>query len=307
MSKTSSYSSIDYNAYTTSKSYDTKSKDDIFKKKQDPSTKVTEDLIRVSDANEFTPRPIPVIIGLDVTGSMGDIPHELIKPNSGLSKMFDILQDPDINVQNCQILIAAIGDGITDSAPIQVNQFEIEANKLADDLARLYLEGNGGGHGRESYAYAWQFALNHTKTYAKENGYMGYIFTIGDEDFHKTITAEELKQHFGYSQADTVDSLDLLRQVQEDWHVFHIDPRGRILSGWETALKQNALKTNEHYSEVPMLIASTIAACEGVSTEAIVNAVGKDLQTHVMSMTKNLVTVANKHVATKGDGVITLP
>lgn len=306
MSKTSSYSSIDYNAYTKSRSYDTKSKDDIFEKKQDPSTKVTEDLIRVSDANEFTPRPIPVIIGLDVTGSMGDIPRELIKPNLGLSKMFDILQSKDINVQNCQILIAAIGDGITDSALIQVNQFEIEANKLADDLARLFLEGLGGGHGRESYAYAWQFALHHTKTYAKENGYMGYIFTIGDEDFHETITAKELKKHFGYTQAETVDSLDLLRQVQEDWHVFHIDPRQYISNQWKSALNQNALTVQKDYTDVPQIIASTIAACEGVSPESIANAVGEELQTHVMSMTKNLLTIANNRIVTKGDGVITL-
>lgn len=306
MSKTSGYSSIDFTSYTTSKSYDTKSKSEIFRESQDPSTKVTQDLIRVSDANEFTPRPIPVIIGLDVTGSMGDIPHNLIQPNAGLNNMFNILQSKDINVQNCQILIAAVGDGTTDTAPIQVNQFEIEANKLADDLARLYLEGNGGGHGKESYPFVWQFALNHTKTYAKENGYMGYIFTIGDEDFHEIIFANELKKHFGYSQAEDIESLDLLRQVQEDWHVFHIDPRKHVSEQWVSTLNQNALAVKEHYSEVPKLIASTIAACEGVSTEAISKAVGEDLQTHVASITKNLVNVSSKNIATKGDGIITL-
>ena len=70
--------------------------------------------------SEAHPNSIPIILGLDVTGSMGHIPHELIK--EGLPKLMGgIIQG---GIPDPALLFLGIGDHECDRFPLQVGQFE---------------------------------------------------------------------------------------------------------------------------------------------------------------------------------------
>ena len=71
------------------------------------------------DSDEH-PETTPIIIALDVTGSMRRTPHEMIKDN--FPKLMDALTQ--LNIKDPQLLFMAVGDHECDRYPIQVGQFE---------------------------------------------------------------------------------------------------------------------------------------------------------------------------------------
>ena len=124
------------------------------------------------------PNAIPIQLYLDVTGSMGHIPHEMIK--DGLPTLMGTLTQR--GVPDAALMFGAIGDHESDVWPLQVAQFEAGDAELDMWLTRTYLEGNGGGNAGESYLLAWYFAANHIKTDAFEKRKQkGFVITIGDE------------------------------------------------------------------------------------------------------------------------------
>lgn len=61
----------------------------------------------------------------------------------GQIKMKNYLEDPAIS-------FCAIGDAIHDKAPLQVSQFG-QGKEVDEMIAKLWLEGGGGGNLKESY------------------------------------------------------------------------------------------------------------------------------------------------------------
>jgi len=96
------------------------------------------------------PETIPVILALDVTGSMGSAATEIAKKlNVIMTNLYD-------KVKDVEFLIMGIGDLAYDSAPIQASQFESDV-RIAEQLDKIYFEGRGGGNSYESYTAAWYF------------------------------------------------------------------------------------------------------------------------------------------------------
>lgn len=168
--------------------------------------------------SEVHPNTVPIILGLDVTGSMGHIPHELIK--DGLPKLMGgIIQG---GVPDPALLFLGIGDHECDRFPLQVGQFESGDEELDMWLTRTYIEGGGGGNAGESYLLAWYFAAFHTKTDAFEKrGQKGLLFTVGDEPGLKTLPASAIKEIMGQGQ-QTYTHLELLAEAQKKYDVYHI-------------------------------------------------------------------------------------
>ena len=106
--------------------------------------KVTK-VIREARDSEEHPNSFPIIIGLDVTGSMGYIPKELIK--NGFPEMMKKIMDE--GVEHAQVCFMGIGDEECDSAPIQMGQFETSDELCEKWLKAIYLEGGGGGNDGE--------------------------------------------------------------------------------------------------------------------------------------------------------------
>ena len=148
---------------------------------------------RESCDSDDHPNSTPIILGIDVTGSMGDLAATIAKEslNTLMNELYDKQPVPDPHV-----MFMAIGDAFTDDAPLQVSQFEADI-RIAEQLTDIYFEGHGGGNGGESYLLAWYFAARHTKIDSFEkHERKGFLFTIGDEPNHSKITIDQVKRIF---------------------------------------------------------------------------------------------------------------
>ncbi|PAM95987.1 hypothetical protein B4N84_05425 [Flavobacterium sp. IR1] len=215
-------------------------------------------VFREARDSEVHPNTVPIILGLDVTGSMGHIPHELIK--EGLPKLMGgIIQG---GVPDPALLFLGIGDHECDRYPLQVGQFESGDQELDMWLTRTYIEGGGGGNMGESYLLAWYFAAFHTKTDAfDKRGQKGLLFTVGDEPGLKTLPASAIKEIMGQGQ-QTYTHLELLAEAQKKYDVYHISVlhSGQAIDAdveWKALLGQNCLSIEDH-REIPNVIKKII-------------------------------------------------
>ncbi|WP_289663647.1 hypothetical protein [Flavobacterium panacagri] len=215
-------------------------------------------VFREARDSDVHPNTVPIILGLDVTGSMGHIPHELIK--EGLPKLMGgIIQG---GVPDPALLFLGIGDHECDRYPLQVGQFESGDEELDMWLTRTYIEGGGGGNAGESYLLAWYFAAFHTKTDAFEKrGQKGLLFTVGDEPGLKTLPASAIKEIMGQGQ-QTYTHLELLAEAQKKYDVYHISVlhSGQAINAdveWKELLGQNCLSIEDH-REIPNVIKKII-------------------------------------------------
>ena len=97
-------------------------------------------VVRECCDSEEHPNTIPVIIGLDVTGSMG---RACIKTAQNLNTIITSLYD---KFDDIEFMIMGIGDLAYDHAPIQASQFESDV-RIAEHLDKVYMEHGGGGNG----------------------------------------------------------------------------------------------------------------------------------------------------------------
>lgn len=147
---------------------------DLFKSKRiQPELNPYKVVRQCCDSDEH-PNTVPVILALDVTGSMGSAAAEVAKKlNEVMTKLYE-------NVTDVEFLVMGIGDLAYDDAPIQASQFESDI-RIAEQLDKIYFEGGGGGNGFESYTAAWYFGLRHTNLDCWKRGKKGIIITMGDE------------------------------------------------------------------------------------------------------------------------------
>lgn len=141
-----SYSFESRSLRSESLGYTTKSANEIFEQNRKrmihESMVPSKALLREARDSQAHPHSIPIVLALDVTGSMGHIPHYLVK--EGLPNlMAGIIQR---GVPDPQILFLPIGDHECDHYPLQVTQFESADEELDMWLTRTYIESGGGGN-----------------------------------------------------------------------------------------------------------------------------------------------------------------
>lgn len=259
----SSYSLNSRNLRAATEGYATKGRDEIFK--QNVERKVHPEMSPLGIAfreccdSVTHPNTVPIILSLDLTASMGHIPHELIK--TGLPHiMGNIIQR---GVHDAAMLFVGIGDHECDKYPLQVGQFESGDAELDLWLTRTYIESGGGGNAGESYLLAWYFAANHTKIDSfSKRGVKGFLFTIGDEPCLKTLPASVVKEITGDSSQKTFTDSELLEEAQRQYHVFHLhlthsSGAERSLGYWKQLLGSNCIEVKNH-ADVSMVITETI-------------------------------------------------
>ena len=263
-----SYSSSSRSSRSINLGYSSKSKEEIFT--QQKVHRVHESMasqginIRESRDSEVHPNTVPIILGLDVTGSMGHVPHMLIK--DGLPTMVSTMIQR--GVKDPALLFLAVGDHECDHYPLQIAQFESGDEELDMWLTRTYLEGGGGGNYGESYPLVWYFAANHTKIDAIEKrGKKGFIFTVGDEPFLSSYSKHALKEIMGDAytgEKDSYTAKELYDAACKNFHVFHIflEHNGREVDRkWKELLGENLIVTDDH-EKIPKLIAEKVIQIE---------------------------------------------
>lgn len=174
---------------------------------------------RYSLDSEEHPESTPIIIGFDVTGSMGYLAAQIAKES--LNELMMKLYSTD-DVKDPQLLFAAMGDQV-DKAPLQVTQFESDI-RIAEQLMDLWLEGRGGDS-PEDYQLLWYFASEHTHIDSFEKrGKKGFLVTIGDADCHPATSVGVFKDVFGDKLLGIKKkSKDLAEAASEKYELVHIN------------------------------------------------------------------------------------
>jgi hypothetical protein len=242
--------------------YTTKSTQEIFKQRSiNNAMNPYGVVVRESRDSKEHPNVVSIILALDVTGSMGTIPHFLVKeglPNIMASIINEGINDP-------QLLFLAIGDHECDKSPLQVAQFESSDELLDKWLTDVYLEGGGGGNAGESYLLAWYFAGFHTSIDCFEKrGQKGFLFTIGDEPTLKSVPKIALQNIMGDGQYDEFSADMLLEKAREKYHCFHLHikqtgagSRQETMDGWKQ-LMGDGLIIVDNKNDVSRIISETI-------------------------------------------------
>jgi hypothetical protein len=228
---------------------------------------------RDSDAH---PDSRAVAVLFDVTGSMNMVPRILQKnlcQLMGLLVRKNYLADP-------QILIGAIGDATCDRAPLQIGQFE-SGIEIDDNLAKLWLEGGGGGQQTESYELGMYFLARKTSLDCYEKrGRRGYLFVIGDEMPYRYLKRREVKAVIGDRLPADIRVETLVSELETRYDTYFILPNltsyyndPKIHQRWVELLGQNVLRLED-----PQGISELIASTIGLAEEAVdLDGVDRDL------------------------------
>ena len=257
-----SYSSDSRTFRASAAGYYTKSTNEIFeqnkKKVIHESMNPNNVSFREARDSETHPNTVPVQLYLDVTGSMGMIPHEMIK--DGLPTLIGTLIQN--GVKDVALMFGAIGDHECDNWPLQIGQFESGDVELDMWLTRTYLEGGGGGNDGESYLLAWYFAGNHVKTDTFEKRKKkGFVFTVGDEPCLKNLPVSALKGIMGNTAVGQSNYTreELLAQAMKENYVYHIHVNHslRLDSAWKEMLGKNLIEVID-YTTISKVISDII-------------------------------------------------
>ena len=175
--------------------------------------------------SEEHPNTLPVILALDVTGSMGDAS---VKVAQKLNQIMTDLYSDD-GVKDIEFCIMGIGDVACDDSPVQMSQFESDI-RIAEQLDQLYFEGGGGGNSYESYSAAWYMGVNHCKLDCWNRGQKGIIITLGDELPNPYIPASLGRHTQGHYLQGSVETSDLIEEAKEKYDLYHISVKDRSSS-----------------------------------------------------------------------------
>lgn len=177
----------------------------------------------------------PLVVAVDVTGSMSSWPFEIF---DRLPLLYNTLSQYREDLEIC---FAAIGDAGCDRWPLQVTEFA-HGYDLEQQLNALYGEG-GGGDAPESYGlFAWWVEHHVEAPQAKKP----FLVVFGDAPMHRTIPRVQVEKLLGetapqegsstwagklsslLSSDDSFDAIAAWKRVAETWDVWFLRrPTGR--------------------------------------------------------------------------------
>jgi hypothetical protein len=276
------WSSDDWDSYS-SRTTKGKSRAEIFnqrslKQNMDPRG-IT---FRESRDSVDNPHSTPVILALDVTGSMGMIAEQIAR--EGLAVLIEniLARKP---VTDPHIMLMGVGDVYCDRAPLQVSQFEADI-RIAEQLKDIFLEGGGGGNNHESYTLPWYFAAQKTDIDSIKSGRKGLLFTFGDEECPPELRAEQIKAVLGDKVAKNLSAKDLLDMVSQKYDVYHVvveegnyarTRKQQVYQSWEAILPKERIIPLKDYKSLPEVVVSVMEVHAG-KTKAEVVASWQDAQ-----------------------------
>jgi hypothetical protein len=223
--------------------------------------------VRESRDSDEHPQSLAIAVLFDVTGSMRGVPRIL---QTKLPQLLGLLLRKGY-VAHPQILFGAIGDATCDRAPLQIGEFESD-NRMDDDLARILLEGGGGGQKTESYELAMYFMARHTSIDCSEKrGKCGYLFLIGDEMAYRRVKASEVRAVIGGERQEGMPVEGIVAELTRTWDTYCILPQGasyvgdrEVLGFWRGLLGQNVIELADLDA-----VCETIALTVGLGEDSI--------------------------------------
>lgn len=277
------YGSFNYTTYATTSRFLTKNADgtdkavhEVFRQRSiHASLDPKKIVVRESCDSDDSPESVPIIVALDVTGSMGHIAQSMV--STQLGTLMEGIWDNKV-IKYPHLMFMAVGDVEYDDYPLQVSQFEADVS-IVQQLSNIYVEGGGGGNNTESYDLPWYFAATKTKIDSfDKRGKKGYLFTIGDEMPPSGVKKVHLKETFGAEQEVNYSPEALLKMAQEKYNVFHVlveegsyarKKLDTVVPAWKELLGKRTLCLKD-YTKLSEVISAAIRVSEGEDPETVI-------------------------------------
>ncbi len=273
-----SYSDKDWDSFSTSRAYhdpNTKTEDIYAQKNIDEALDPKNFVLRESVDGDDNPKSTPVIIGLDVTGSMAPVLDSIAR--KGLKTVCEEIYNRK-PITDPHICVLGIGDVECDRGPFQATQFEADI-RIFEQLEKSWLEGGGGGNDHESYILAWYFAKYRTKTDSfSKRGVKGHIFTVGDEEVTPKIKSEHFKRFLNDGDMRSFGPKELFDLVYPEWNVYHVIIKqgthatadySNVYKSWCNVIgEQRTIPLDDHHL-IGEVIVSTLEMASGKSLEDV--------------------------------------
>ncbi len=178
-----------------------------YEKKSQPNQKIIDPQKHIETSSQN-----PLIIAVDVTGSMADWPFEIF---DRLPLLFNTLSQYR---EDLAVSFAAIGDVAVDRWPLQVTTFA-SGFDLEQLLGSLYGEG-GGGDAPESYGLFAHWVNTHVKIPATQEP--PFLIVFGDVNMHPTIPKNFILSQLGDRVAKDIDAIQAWKKVSQKWNTWFL-------------------------------------------------------------------------------------
>jgi len=239
-----------------------------------PSLSPKDLKVRESRDSDAHPVTVPIIIGLDTTGSMSRVPYQI---QEALPKLMGHFIDDKVSGKKYlgegypAIMIAAVDDynAMGGEGCLQIGQFE-SGIEIDDNLTNLWITHRGGGTYEEEYELLVYVAAYHTvHDHWEKRRRKGYLFLIGDEHAYDTLRMEVVQNILGTPIQSDMKFEDILRVAQERYHVFFVIPNmtcnysdPSLERYWVNLLGQQNVLRLEDPTKICELIVGAVAICE---------------------------------------------
>lgn len=195
--------------------------------------------IRESFDSETSPNSTPVIIGFDVTGSMGFLANEIA--TKSLNKTITEILSRQ-TVVNPHFMCAAF---TSPDSPIQATQFEADIR-----VVKQLLDFRLGGANRFSFDnLLWYFAAKHTEIHSMtKRGKKGILISIGDEVLggdKNILTPHDISNVFDDKCNTDYDLRTLYDMASEKYEIVHI-----VIGGNDRLVNNNPRNSYIDWREV---------------------------------------------------------
>jgi ribosomal protein S27AE len=197
-----------------------------YERRSGPNEKIIDPTKHVSSASKN-----PLVVAVDVTGSMASWPAEIF---DRLPLLFNTLSQYREDLEVC---FAAIGDAGVDRWPLQVTTFA-SGYDLEQLLKSLYGEG-GGGDAPESYGLFAQWVDTHVDVSAAEE--KPFLVVFGDITMHTKVPGKQIRKLLGDRSQGGVDAIEVWRRVARKFNVWFLRraggrPNDEIDQQWAKAI-----------------------------------------------------------------------
>ncbi len=224
--------------------------------------------VRESRDSDDSPSSNAIVVGLDVTGSMGQAVRNIHKD---LPNLLNLLLDRKY-IQYPHIMFSAFSNGSCDRVPVQVGQFEAD-NRMDENLENMIIGGRlaGGCDVRESAELMVYLAARHTSIDCWEKRKKkGYVFLITDEMAYESVSAKQIEGIFGRDIGKSIPLKQMVEEASEKYHVYVIVPtetgsgrQERVHQHFRTFFDPQHVILLENSDDISETIALAIGLTEG--------------------------------------------
>lgn len=158
----------------------------------------------------FSESKNPLVVAVDVTGSMASWPGEIFDRLPLLYQTLSQYRD------DLEISFAAIGDATCDNYPLQVNEFA-KGLDLEDHIKAICPEGGGGGQVSETYELFAYFMDKHCNT---PNATSPFLLIYGDEKFYNNVDPKQVEHYLGDKLEGPLKSDNVWKNILQKFNLY---------------------------------------------------------------------------------------